>query len=92
MQYLLREHSASSSYQEISDSLSVVDFGEKHLSVPGKKAGLKGRVFLNQSPAEVLQKRQLDSEKAGDGKTISGISSKFEYICKVRKIISIKFK
>lgn len=91
MQYLLREHSVSSSYQEISDSMSVVEFGERHLSVPGKKAGLKARIFLNQSPEEVLQKRHVDSEKSGEGKTINGISSKFEYICKVRQIFCRHF-
>ena len=46
MQYLLRSDSTAVSYQEIKDSLSVVQFGKRHLSKPGKRADLKEIIFL----------------------------------------------
>jgi hypothetical protein len=87
MQYLLRSDSTAVSYQEIKDSLSVVQFGKRHLSKPGKRADLKERIFLNQNPQDVLQKKEADKKKPEDGKTIAGISSRFEYICKVGNIL-----
>ena len=35
-------------------------------------------------------KKEEDGKKPEEGKTISGISSKFEYICKVINIIILK--
>ena len=87
MHYLLRSDSTAVSYQEIKDSLSVVQFGQKHLAKPRNKADLKERFFLDQNPQDVLLKKEEDRNKPEDGKTIAGISSKFEYICKLRKIL-----
>ena len=89
-QHLLRSDVSPASYQEIKNSESVVNFGKKYLSVPGIRAGIKERVFLDQNPSEVLNKKEEDGKKPEEGKTISGISSKFEYICKVINIIILK--
>ena len=86
-EYLLRADSTSASYQEIKDSQSVVEFGKKNLSCPGKRAGIKERCFYNLDPKVVLDKKEEDKKKPEDGKTSDGISSKFEYICQVQKAI-----
>ena len=63
-QYLLRSDSSSTSYQEINNSESVVNYGKKYLSVPGIRAGIKERVFLDQIPSEVLKKNHEIQNKA----------------------------
>ena len=85
-QHLLRSDSTSAAFKEIKDSKDVVEFGQKNLSVPGSRAGIKERIFMDQLPAEVLSKKAEDSTKPEEGKTIAGISSKYEYICKVNNL------
>ena len=86
-QHLQRSDSTAASYHEIKDSKSVVEFGMKHLSTPGRKAGLKERHFSDLIPSDVLNKKEEDGKKPEEGKTIAGISSKFEYICKVKNMM-----
>ena len=62
-QHLLRSDISSASYQEIKNSESVVNFGKKYLSVPGSRAGIKERIFLDQIPSEVLKKKEEDGKK-----------------------------
>ena len=52
------------------------------MSVLGKRAAVKERVFLDIDPTLVLQRKDETEEKG----TIKGISSKFQYICKVYNI------
>ena len=85
-QHLLRSDSTSAAFKEIKDSKDVVEFGQKNLSVPGSRAGIKERIFMDQLPAEVLRKKEMDSTRPEEGKTIAGISSKYEYICKVNNL------
>ena len=61
--HLLRSDSSSASYQDIKNSESVVNFGKKYLSVPGSRAGIKERIFLDQIPSEVLKKKEEDGKK-----------------------------
>ena len=84
-QHIQRSDSSAESHHEIKDSKSVVEFGQKHLSKPGKKAGMDERCFVDLRPEDVLKRKEEVSEKPEEGKTIAGISNKFEYICKVKK-------
>jgi hypothetical protein len=63
---------------EVVDSKTFVDFGKKFLSKPGPKAGIKERMFYDLDEDEV--KARL-AEKPGF-KTLNGINSVFQYICK----------
>ena len=43
------------------------------------------RCFVDLRPEDVLKRKEEVSEKPEEGKTIAGISNKFEYICQVKK-------
>ena len=53
-------------------------FGEKHLSKPGPQAGIKKRKFMDLK--EQVVKDRLASKPTF--KTLNGIKSMFQYICK----------
>ena len=76
---MIRSDLNSPSYIEAKDSTTLVEFGNRSLSIPGPNAHLKKRVFLDLSPAEVLDRKTSMPEQS----TIAGISTKFQYICKV---------
>ena len=82
-QHIQRSDSSSESYHEIKDSQSIVEFGMKNLSAPGKNAGMKERIFLNLKPEDVLNRKTAESGNPEEGTTYAGISKIFEYICKV---------
>ena len=73
----------SPEYLEVKDSSSLQQFGSRLLSTPGSKAQLKSRQFIDLLSEEVLARKAT----CGDGKTLDGISTKFQYICSVRKLI-----
>ena len=84
-QHLLRSDNSSSHYTEVKTSKQIKEFGEKHLSSPGTKAGIKERVFLDLLPDTILQKKEEDSKNPNQDKTLQGISSQYEIICQVSK-------
>ena len=84
-QHLLRSDSSSSHYTEVKTSKQIKEFGEKHLSSPGTKAGIKERVFLDLPPDTILKKKEEDSKNPNQAKTLHGISSQYEIICQVSK-------
>jgi hypothetical protein len=71
----------SPDYLEVKDSSSLKEYGERFLSSPGPKAQLKSRQFVDLLPQEVLARK----DDIDDTRTLEGISSKFQYICKVKK-------
>ena len=75
----LRSYLNSPNYLVVKESATLVEFGNKSLSIPGPNAHLKKRVFLDLSPAEILDRKSSMPEQS----TIAGISTKFQYICKV---------
>ena len=76
---MVRSDIDSADYLEVKDSSSLKEFGERFLSTPGSKALLKTRLFVNLLPDEVLARK----EDVDDTRTLDGISTKFQYICKV---------
>ena len=76
---MVRSDINAAAYLEVKDSASLQQFGEKYLKTPGSRSQLNLRVFINLLPAEVLARKAEVSES----KTIAGISSKFQYVCKV---------
>ena len=80
---MIRSDLNSPDYLEVKDSSSLQEFGKRFLSTPGAKAQLKSREFINLLPGEVLaRKGEIESSA-----TLEGISSKFQYICKVNNFI-----
>ena len=79
--YMLRSDINSPEYLEVKDSASLQEFGSRFLSAPGSKAQLKSRQFIDLLPEEVLARK---ASRADCG-TLDGISTKFQYICRVRK-------
>ena len=78
--YMVRSDINSADYIEVKDSLSLKQFGDRYLSVPGSHSQLDGRVFIDLLPQDILaRKAEVD-----DSTTYAGIRSKFQYICKVR--------
>ena len=82
---MIRTNVDSSDYQEVKDSASLTEFGEKYLSTPGSKAQLMSRKFVNLLPEHVLARKDAVKDTGG---TLEGISRKFQYICKVKKYFS----
>ena len=80
---MIRSDLNSPDYLEVKDSSSLQEFGKRFLSTPGAKAQLKSREFINLLPGEVLAKTGEIESSA----TLEGISSKFQYICKVKNLI-----
>ena len=79
--YLKRSDSTDPDFVEIKDSASVVKFCKKHLSNPGKKAGLDGRLFYDIRPEIFLQR---NAEAIVNVTTLPGISKKYQYVCEVK--------
>jgi hypothetical protein len=76
---MIRSDLNSPNYVEVKDSATLVEFENRSLSIPGPNAHLMKRVFLDLSPAEILDRKNSMPEQT----TIAGISTKFQYICKV---------
>ena len=81
--YMIRSDVNSPDYLEVKDSSTLKQFGEKYLSTPGCKAQLRSRLFVDLLPEEVLARKG----EISDTRTIDGISTKFQYICKVNILI-----
>ena len=47
------KQSTEADFQEVLESKSFVQFGEKYLGIPGVRAGLTARVFSDLDPTEV---------------------------------------
>ena len=73
-----RHNPEESDYIEVLDSATFKLFGEKHLATPGPKAGIEKRVFYDLKEETV--KERIDQKPSF--KTLSGIKSVFQYICK----------
>ena len=78
--YLARSDSASHDYIEVIDSKSVVHFCARHLSSPRSKTGIQARLFTDIRPVVFLQRKEQALTKV---KTLSGISTKYQYVCEV---------
>ena len=82
---MIRSDINSPTYLEVKDSATLQEYGKRNLSTPGSKSKLNTREFIDLLPVEVLARK----EARPDSKTIAGISTKFEYVCKVINIISL---
>ena len=78
--YMIRSDVNSPSYIEVKDSATLQQFGQRHLSSPGSRSNLDSRDFIDLLPDEILARKESMSQ----AKTIAGISTKFEYVCKVK--------
>jgi hypothetical protein len=76
---MVRSDLNASTYLEVKDSATLQEFGKRHLSIPGSKSKLNTRVFIDLLPEEILARKKDRTES----RTIAGISTKFEYVCKV---------
>ena len=76
--HLNRHNPDDPGYVEVADSSSFKEFGEKHLTKPGPKSGIKQRKFMDLKAESV--KERIDEKPAF--KTLSGIKSVFQYVCK----------
>ena len=63
-------------YIEVKDSRSLQRFGEQHMSVPGARAKLDRRVFIDIGPEEFKERKKV----VGKAATLAGIQSKYEYV------------
>ena len=79
--YMLRSDVNSPDYLEVKDSASLQQFGQRFLKTPGSRSQLKIREFIDLNPDEVLRRKARVEDD--DSRTLAGISSKFQYICKV---------
>ena len=73
-----RHNSESGDYVAVTDSQSFVEFGEKFVSSPGPKSGIRERKFSS------LKKEEIDERVSAkpDFKTLNGIKSVYQYICR----------
>ena len=78
--YMIRSDVNSPDYLEVKDSATLKEFGKRHLSIPGTRSKLNSREFIDLHPAEILARK----EQMPESSTIAGISTKFEYVCKVK--------
>ena len=76
--HLNRHNNDAEDYIEVKNSETFVLFGEQKLSGPGPKSGISERKFYDLKKSEVDDRK---SEKP-DFKTLNGIKSVFQYICK----------
>ena len=83
--YMIKSDVEAPNYLEVKDSRTLQMYGQRFLAVPGPKTKLTERIFIDLNPQEVLDRKSIVSESS----TLSGISSKFEYIAKVRNSILI---
>ena len=74
-------------YIEVKDSDSVAEFGRKHLAKPRSSSEIQTRYFINISPSVFLKRKKEVPDKV---KTLSGISTKYQYICTVIRYKHIK--
>ena len=64
---------------EVVDSKTFVRFGMKYLTTPGPKSGIESRNFFDLKE-EIIKERIVEKPSF---KTLVGIKSVFQYICKV---------
>ena len=62
----------------VRDSESFQKFGAQQMSTPGSRSQLERRYFIDMKAEEVLERKRV----VGKVGTLSGIKSKYEYICK----------
>jgi hypothetical protein len=82
---MIRSDINSPTYLEVKDSATLKEFGKRNLSNPGSKSKLDTREFIDLHPDEVIARKK----ERPDSKTIAGISTRFEYVCKVNNRISL---
>ena len=78
--YLKRSNADDPHYIEVKNSDSVVEFGRTHLSKPSKGSEIQDRQFLSIPPSVFLERKKDVPDRV---KTLSGISTKYQYICTV---------
>ncbi len=61
----------------LKDSKTFQQFGQQQMSLPGSRAKLDTREFIDMKPEEVLQRKEV----VGKVKTLNGIKSTYHYIC-----------
>ena len=90
------KQSSEADFKEVLHSKAFVQFGEKHLSTPGARAGLSARMFSDLDPTEVLpvdlsnlycfiqvEERKAEVAERGSVPTLTGINSRLGYMIKV---------
>ena len=82
--YLTRSDSTAQDYFDVKDSSSVVKFCTRHLSNPSNKNGIQARIFTDIKPEIFLQRKEQTLDKI---KTLAGISTKYQYVCEVFKLL-----
>ena len=78
--YLKRSNVDDPKYIEVKDSDSVAEFGRQHLSNPSSSSGLQARHFISIPASVFLERKEEVPDKI---RTLAGISTKYQYICKV---------
>ena len=78
--YLKRSNTDDPHYIEVKNSDSVVEFGRADLSKPSKRSEIQARQFISIPPSVFLERKKVIAERV---KTLSGISTKYQYICTV---------
>ena len=76
--HLVRHPEEQVGHIGVLDSATFSKFGNQQMSTPGQKAKLVSREFINMKPEEVKARKVLVGGKV---KTLSGIKSKYEYVC-----------
>ena len=61
----------------VKDSRTFQQFGTQQMSTPGQKAKLDSREFIDLKPEEMKERKAT----VGQVKTLTGIQSKFFYVC-----------
>ena len=75
--HLARHPEEQVGHTGVKDSKTFQEFGTQQMSSPGEKAKLNSRVFLDLKAEEMLERKAT----VGQVKTLSGIQSKFFYVC-----------
>lgn len=75
---MMRDDPDSPAYVEVTDSSSACEYGSQQMGVPGPTSGIKKRTFFDLK-GEIVKQRKDEIESV---KTLAGISTKFEIICK----------
>ena len=78
--YLQHSNTDAPDYIEIKDSASVVKYGRTFLSKPSEKSTMKARYFDDIEQDIFLERRATRKDSV---KTLTGISTKFQYVCEV---------
>ena len=78
--YLQHSNTDAPDYIEIKDSASVVKYGRQFLSQPSEKSTMKVRYFDDIEQDIFLERQAMRKDSV---KTLTGISTRFQYLCEV---------